>query len=105
MPWRSKQWRRSLTCVTGETTSRPAFVEIDTIDAVQVKVGQVGAEGGRSVLSVLNRCMDAALAGDIDAICFAPLNKHAMKLGGLCHEDELHHFAGHCQVAGDVAVK
>jgi 4-hydroxythreonine-4-phosphate dehydrogenase len=42
---------------------------------------------------VLNACMDAAKAGAIDAICFAPLNKYAMKLGGLQHEDELHHFA------------
>jgi 4-hydroxythreonine-4-phosphate dehydrogenase len=83
-----------------ETTARPAFVEVDTIDAAQVSVGRVGAEGGRSVLSVLNRCMDAALAGDIDAICFAPLNKHAMKLGGLRHEDELHHFAEYLGVTG-----
>ncbi|WP_233859279.1 4-hydroxythreonine-4-phosphate dehydrogenase PdxA [Paraburkholderia sp. HD33-4] len=83
-----------------ETIARPAFVEIDTIDAAHVRVGQVGAEGGRSVLSVLNHCMDAALAGDVDAICFAPLNKHAMKLGGLCHEDELHHFAEYLGVTG-----
>jgi len=83
-----------------KSTARPAFVEIDTVDAAQVRVGQVGAEGGRSVLSVLNRCMDAALAGDIDAICFAPLNKHAMKLGGLRHEDELHHFAEYLGVNG-----
>ena len=37
--------------------------------------------------------MDGAQRGEIDAICFAPLNKQAMKLGGLQHEDELHHFA------------
>jgi 4-hydroxythreonine-4-phosphate dehydrogenase len=52
------------------------------------------------VIAVLNRCMDAALAGEIDAICFAPLNKHAMKLGGLKHEDELHHFAQYLGVHG-----
>ena len=44
--------------------------------------------------------MDAAQAGAIDAICFAPLNKHAMKLGGLKHEDELHHFAEYLGVPG-----
>jgi len=49
---------------------------------------------------VLNQCMDAALAGDIDAICFAPLNKQAMKLGGLKHSDELHHFAEYLHVDG-----
>ena len=31
--------------------------------------------------------MDATLAGHVDAIVFAPLNKHAMKLGGLTHEE------------------
>jgi 4-hydroxythreonine-4-phosphate dehydrogenase len=36
----------------------------------------------------------------VDAICFAPLNKLAMKLGGLKHEDELHHFAQHLGVTG-----
>jgi 4-hydroxythreonine-4-phosphate dehydrogenase len=44
--------------------------------------------------------MDATLDGEIDAICFAPLNKQAMKLGGLRHEDELHHFADYLGVTG-----
>jgi len=51
-----------------QATGRPAFVEIDTVELEQVRVGQVCAEGGRSVLSVLDRCMDAALAGNVDAI-------------------------------------
>lgn len=80
--------------------ARPAFVAVDTVDPAQVTASRAGAAGGRSVLDVLNRCMDAALAGDIDAICFAPLNKHAMKLGGLRHEDELHHFAEYLGVTG-----
>lgn len=81
-------------------TRLPAFVAVDTIAPTDVVQGQVSAAGGKSVLQVLNRCMDAALAGDIDAICFAPLNKQAMKLGGLRHEDELHHFAEYLGVAG-----
>jgi 4-hydroxythreonine-4-phosphate dehydrogenase len=44
--------------------------------------------------------MDAARAGQIDAITFAPLNKHAMKQGGLRHDDELHHFAEYLGVTG-----
>ncbi len=74
-------------------TGVPAFVAMDTVQRSEVTVGQVSAAGGRSVLQVLNRCMDAARAGAVDAICFAPLNKQAMKMGGLKHEDELHHFA------------
>ncbi|MBP6616052.1 MAG: 4-hydroxythreonine-4-phosphate dehydrogenase PdxA [Aquabacterium sp.] len=81
-------------------TTRPAFVAVDSITQADVTVGQVGAAGGRSVLRVLDTCMDATLAGAVDAICFAPLNKQAMKIGGLQHEDELHHFAEHLGVTG-----
>jgi 4-hydroxythreonine-4-phosphate dehydrogenase len=80
--------------------SRPAFLPLNTVQREQVHVGQADAAGGASVLQVLNRCMDAARAGEIDAICFAPLNKHAMKQGGLKHEDELHHFAEYLGVQG-----
>ena len=77
-----------------------AFLPMDTVRPRDVQIGQVSAAGGRSVLQVLNACMDAAKAGQIQAICFAPLNKHAMKLGGLKHEDELHHFAEYLGVTG-----
>lgn len=80
--------------------SRPAFLPLHTVQREQVHVGQAEAAGGASVLQVLDRCMDAARAGEIDAICFAPLNKHAMKQGGLKHEDELHHFAEYLGVQG-----
>lgn len=78
----------------------PAWLAMDTVEAGQVTMGQAQAAGGASVLRVLNLCMNAARDGDIDAICFAPLNKFAMKQGGLKHDDELHHFAEHLGVTG-----
>ncbi len=78
----------------------PAFLAVETVSPGQVRQGQADAAGGHSVLQVLDRCMDAALRREIDAICFAPLNKFAMKQGGLRHEDELHHFAEHLGVTG-----
>lgn len=91
----------SLAAVRGRAdAARPAFLAVDTVAPEAVHRGQAEAAGGRSVLQVLNQCMDAALAGAIDAICFAPLNKQAMKMGGLRHEDELHHFAEYLGVAG-----
>ena len=87
--------------VRGRTeTSLPAFIAMDTVAPEQVHRSRAEAAGGASVLKVLDACMDAALARDIDAICFAPLNKFAMKLGGMKHEDELHHFAKHLGVSG-----
>ncbi|PMS35751.1 4-hydroxythreonine-4-phosphate dehydrogenase [Trinickia symbiotica] len=81
-------------------TSRPAFLAIDSVAAADVHRSRAEAPGGRSVLRILNLCMDATLEGVIDAICFAPLNKQAMKLGGMRHEDELHHFADYLGVTG-----
>ncbi|HYF21734.1 MAG TPA: 4-hydroxythreonine-4-phosphate dehydrogenase PdxA, partial [Ramlibacter sp.] len=71
------------------STARPAFLPMTTVMREQVTLATAAAAGGASVLQVLDRCMDAALAREVDAVCFAPLNKHAMKLGGLRHEDEL----------------
>ncbi len=91
----------TLAAVRGRAdTSRAAFLAVDTVQPEQVHRGQAEAAGGASVLHVLNRCMDAAQAGEIDAITFAPLNKFAMKQGGLKHEDELHHFAQYLGVTG-----
>jgi 4-hydroxythreonine-4-phosphate dehydrogenase len=81
-------------------TSRAALLAVDTVQPAQVQRAQAQAAGGASALAVLDRCLDAARAGQIDAICFAPLNKYAMKLGGLQHEDELHHFAAALGVTG-----
>jgi 4-hydroxythreonine-4-phosphate dehydrogenase len=92
---------KSLAEVRGRgDTSRAAFLAVDTVRKEDVQRGQAQAPGGASVLSVLNRCMDAAKAREVDAITFAPLNKFAMKLGGLKHEDELHHFAEYLGVTG-----
>ena len=81
-------------------TAHAAFLGVDTVRSDQTHRSQAEATGGASALKVLDTCMDAALAGDIDAICFAPLNKYALKLGGMKHEDELHHFAQHLGVSG-----
>lgn len=74
------------------------FLETDTIEKEQVQLGVVGAPAGASTLAVLTLCMDAVQAGYVDAICFAPLNKAAMKQSGMQFEDELHFFADYLKV-------
>ena len=91
----------SLAEVRGRPDQRlPAFLAVDTIRPEQVQRSQAQAACGSAVLQVLDLCMDGAKRGEVDAICFAPLNKQAMKLGGLKHEDELHHFAEYLGVTG-----
>jgi 4-phospho-D-threonate 3-dehydrogenase / 4-phospho-D-erythronate 3-dehydrogenase len=54
----------------------------------QVQFGQISPEAGRFAYLAVERAVDLALAGTIDAIVTAPLNKAALNLAG-------YHFAGH----------
>jgi len=67
--------------------------------------GQASAAAGRFVLQALQTALDLAQNGLIDGLCFAPLNKHAMHLGGLAFEDELRffvHYLGHEGPVGEL---
>ena len=81
-------------------TRLPAFLAVDSIAKEQVQRSQALAACGTSALQMLNLCMDGTQRGEVDAICFAPLNKFALKQGGMNHEDELHHFAQYLGVTG-----
>jgi 4-hydroxythreonine-4-phosphate dehydrogenase len=65
------------------------------VDGGQLKTGKVSRESGRYQLDCLAAALDLCLDGVIDAICFAPLNKEAMHLAGLKHEDESGFFRDH----------
>jgi 4-hydroxythreonine-4-phosphate dehydrogenase len=71
----------------------PMFLSLDTVAQSDVVTGQVTAAAGQGARVALTHCLDAVKRGDCDAICFAPLNKQAMKKGGMHFEDELHFFA------------
>lgn len=55
--------------------------------------GALSAEAGAYALRSLALAVDLAKEGRVDAICFAPLNKQALHLGGNPYEDELHWLA------------
>jgi 4-hydroxythreonine-4-phosphate dehydrogenase len=76
------------------------LLEMDTVSESDVVTGQVTEAAGRGARMALTACLDAAVRGDIDAVCFAPLNKQAMKKGGMAFEDEQHFFADHLGVTG-----
>ena len=69
------------------------FLPLDTVAQDAAPRGTASQAAGAGARAALDACLDAAQRGEIDAICFAPLNKQAMKLGGMAFEDELHYFA------------
>jgi 4-hydroxythreonine-4-phosphate dehydrogenase len=55
--------------------------------------GEVSATAGRAAGETLHRAARLAAAGEVDGLCYAPLNKGALNLGGWHFPDDLHLFA------------
>ncbi|NNK93218.1 MAG: 4-hydroxythreonine-4-phosphate dehydrogenase PdxA [Desulfobacterales bacterium] len=64
-------------------------------------IGVVSEAAGRYQLACLARALDLCHQGITDGICFAPLNKEAMHLAGLKHEDESGFFREHLGHEGE----
>ncbi|MCY3694291.1 MAG: 4-hydroxythreonine-4-phosphate dehydrogenase [Chloroflexi bacterium] len=58
------------------------LVDLNNADPGVVAKGRASAAAGRACIQTLQIVIDHALAGELDAICFAPLNKAALHLGG-----------------------
>jgi 4-hydroxythreonine-4-phosphate dehydrogenase len=59
-------------------------------------LGIASAEGGRQAAAAAVRAAQAALAGDLDGLVTAPLNKEALRLAG-------HPWPGHTELLADIA--
>jgi len=80
---------------------RPALRKIEVNG--KVELGRASAAGGRAALAALDAAVDAAKRGEVQGIVFAPLNKQAMKLAGLKHEDELRYMQERFDARGFVS--
>ena len=68
-------------------------VDLANVDPAQLTRGQISDESGRRCGETLKCMIDLALAGDLDAVSFAPLNKAALHRGGWAFHDEHQMFA------------
>lgn len=57
---------------------------------LSIEYGKATPQSGVYILETLQKALRLAQDGIADAVCFAPLNKQAMHLGGLEFSDELH---------------
>ncbi|HEY9447653.1 MAG TPA: 4-hydroxythreonine-4-phosphate dehydrogenase PdxA [Burkholderiales bacterium] len=82
-------------------------IDLRNIDPAQFERGVASTESGRLTGETLKVMIDAAMAGNIDGICFAPLNKGALNRGGWKFHDEHQMFAkltGHQGFFGEMNV-
>jgi 4-hydroxy-L-threonine phosphate dehydrogenase PdxA len=69
------------------------LLDLGDLDPARFPRGEVSADAGRVAGATLKLMTDLALAGKLDAVCFAPLNKAALHRGGWNYTDEHQMFA------------
>lgn len=79
-----------------------ARFELGTIDCIDLDLlpgdlpfGRVSGQAGDAAYRFIERAIELAQAGDIDAICTAPLNKEALHKGG-------HVYPGHTEILAEL---
>lgn len=74
-------------------------LDLANIDLSKLTRGKVDPMAGKAAYKYVRRAVELALAGEIDAIVTAPLNKEAMNAAG-------YHYDGHTEILADLcAVK
>ncbi len=81
---------------------RCSWLAYDGMQGRAPVLGESNEVSGRASMQGLHLATEAVLAGQADAILFAPLNKHSLRLGGLQHEDELRYLQERFNVPGFV---
>jgi 4-hydroxythreonine-4-phosphate dehydrogenase len=74
------------------------LLAIENIRANEIEIGASTRASGFATLDALNHATDAAAAGAVQGICFAPMNKHSLRLGGMQAEDEMRHIQSRLNV-------
>ena len=82
-------------------------IDLANLDPARLRRGEMSEESGRVCGDTLKYMIDLALAGTLEGICFAPLNKAALHRGGWKFPDEHQMFAkltGHAGCFGEMNV-
>lgn len=78
--------------ISGEEGLLEIF-DLHNLDPHNYKMGEVSALAGKACLEYLEMAVGQVMAGEAQAVVFAPLNKLAMKLGGSPFNAELDYLA------------
>ncbi len=87
---------RALPIVTAENVLRghPARVDVTELKAAERKPGKPGLAAGRAQLQYIEEAVEAARAGQLDALCTAPVSKEQIARTGFP-------FSGHTELLAE----
>jgi len=67
---------------------RPVLVDLNNLDVADVSVGEATLAGGRFAVENFSFALRLADAGRVDAVCYTPFNKKAMRCAHPGYDDE-----------------
>jgi 4-hydroxythreonine-4-phosphate dehydrogenase len=70
-------------------SARPVLLDLGHCDPDEVPLGEISEAGGRFATENFRRALAMAASGQVDAVCFTPFNKAAMRLVTPGYEDEI----------------
>ena len=82
------------------TSGRPALLQAGLLDPATVQRGVATREGGAFALANYRTALNLAAAQRVDAVCFTPFNKAAMKLADSSYGDDIVYTAAVLGVTG-----
>jgi len=65
------------------------FVDLGHLDPARIERGTAGLAGGQFALANYKRALECGRDGRVDAVCFTPFNKQAMRLARADYDDEI----------------
>ena len=71
-----------------DPAERPVLVDLNNLDAADVSVGEATLAGGRFAVENFSFALRLADAGRVDAVCYTPFNKKAMRYAHPGYDDE-----------------
>jgi len=83
--------------------ARPALLQAGRLDPVDIHRGVATGEGGAFALANYRAALDLAAAGRVDAVCYTPFNKAAMKLAEPAYGDDIVFTAATLGHTGDAS--
>jgi 4-hydroxythreonine-4-phosphate dehydrogenase len=73
----------------GDLGTRPVFVDLAHLDPATITRAEASGAGGAFALANFRTALELAAQGNVDAVCFTPFNKAAMRAAHPGYDDEI----------------
>lgn len=79
----------TLATLASSAPDRAAFIDLGHLDPQQIKRGKPSLAGGEFCSRNFNEALALAKGGHVEAVCFTPFNKQAMRYANPGYDDEI----------------